>query len=274
MQKNKAVVHFDLETGSLRPNAKIYSIGAILMDETGAILSRFSVRISPFCPENQKRLKDNDQWWLQNNPEEFKKITEADLSLEAGLSYFAVWCERAAQAAEFWQKRFQDFGWLESAYAQIGQPNPIPYTAVRELVTFAQAVEVESKPHTNAHNALADAIAQGELWAQAIKRLKEMKITYLDHRKQPFNPNFSHEDPSGVKILLMREGKITDVSHVVASLTDMEYLENPNVNIEALVLYADHMGLTLSEAMDNGFLEKYVGNSDSLFHLGPYLFLE
>lgn len=258
----------------LKPNAKIYSIGAVAIDEAGEIQKRFFIHISPNCPYNQSRRQDNDQWWEQNNPEEFKDINEAGLDLEAGLTLFSNWCRLLPYNVEFWQKRFQDFGWLESAYAQIGQPNPIPYTAVRELVTFAQAVGVESKPHTNAHNALADAIAQGELWAQAIKRLKEMKITYLDHRKQPFNPNFSHEDPSGVKILLAREGKITDVSHVVASLTDMEYLENPNVNIEALVLYADHMGLTLSEAMDNGFLEKYVGNSDSLFYLGPYLFLE
>lgn len=270
---NKVVVHLDLETGSLKPDAKIYSIGAVAVGSEGRIVAAFHCRISPFCLDNKVRRDDNEQWWLASNPIEYQCIKASTSSLSNTLTLFQKWCNKLPEGTEFWQKRFQDYGWLESAYDQLKLNNPISFNAVKELVTFTDAVGIQQVESSNAHNALADAKAQAMCWWAATKRLEEMKVTYYNRDNKPFNPNFSHEDPAKVRVLMEDgEGNLVDMTHVVASATDMEYLEHPNA--EALILYADHLGLSLSEAFDSGFTEKYVGNHDSFIQIGPFIFQE
>ena len=54
----------DLETGSLREDAAIYSIGAVAVKD-GEIVDEFHIRINPNCYGNRHRKVDNTGWWLE-----------------------------------------------------------------------------------------------------------------------------------------------------------------------------------------------------------------
>ena len=160
-------IHYDLETGSLGPNAAIYSIGAVAIRK-GRVISSFHVRISPHLGGNKDREKTNTGWWLDENPEELNKIEESQVELKEGLQRFSQWVSQN-DVQRFWQLRFQDFMWLESAYSQVGGECPIHYAKVRELATYMEAKYAEFPFRESAgHNALDDAKYQAMAWRHAI----------------------------------------------------------------------------------------------------------
>lgn len=160
------VVHFDLETGSLKSNAAIYSIGAVAV-MGGLIISRFHVRINPYKGGNRYRHRDNSAWWAANNPGEFTKIEASQVMLIDALEEFRVWLSQF-NIYTIWQLRFQDFMWVENACDRLGIVCPIRYTKVRELHTFMEAKYAEYPIRTSeAHNALEDAIYQAKAWIHA-----------------------------------------------------------------------------------------------------------
>jgi DNA polymerase III epsilon subunit-like protein len=161
-------IHFDLETGSLREDAAIYSIGAVAV-RNGEIVDEFHIRINPNCYDNRHRKVDNTEWWLDNNPTEFDQIQMTERPLSDALYAFTEWLDQYADPSpRFWQKRMLDHLWLESAYHTCSIENPIRYSQVFELCTW-----FESKRYSplgskhNAHNALADARAQAEDWIRS-----------------------------------------------------------------------------------------------------------
>lgn len=165
---NQVDIHFDLESGSLHQDAAIYSIGAVAVVD-GAIVDQFHIRIDPDCYGNRKRKRDNDDWWEFANPEEFQTIHDEGVILTTALGAFSDWLsEYADKDVTYWQKRWLDLLWVESACDSVGVQTPIAYHKVRELVTYVEALGGNQEvPNENAHNALADAKAQAKMWINA-----------------------------------------------------------------------------------------------------------
>lgn len=157
-------IHFDLETGSLKPDAAIYSIGAVAL-LGGQQIGSFHVRM---YPHQLGRRRDNCDWWEFSNPKEYTEILKSRVSLRDGIRRFSEWV-RQYDVEKFWQLRFQDFGWLEHAYDQESMECPIQYHKVRELATFMEAKKAGFPDRTSglAHNALADAKYQAAAWMYA-----------------------------------------------------------------------------------------------------------
>lgn len=157
-------IHFDLETGALKPDAAIYSIGAVAI-RRGKMFGSFHIRMNP----NQRgRRRDNIHWWDHANPAEYAEICKSQVKLRDGLRKFAEWLGQY-DIEKYWQLRFQDFMWLEHAYGQQSMECPIRYSNVRELHTFMEAKNAEYpiRESGSAHNALADAKYQAEAWMYA-----------------------------------------------------------------------------------------------------------
>lgn len=165
---NQVDLHMDLETGSLRENAAIFSIGAVAV-KGHEIIDRFHIRIDPHCYENRHRIFDNYPWWLENNIEEYNLIEEEGIPLGQALHLFNEWLSRwPVEQVKYWQKRWWDILWLESAYFACSMECPVRYSAVRELVTHIEAIGGNpSYKNDNLHNALADAEAQAMAWITA-----------------------------------------------------------------------------------------------------------
>lgn len=98
-------IHYDLETGSLKPDAAIYSIGAVAI-RNGQMFGSFHIRMNP---NQQGRRRDNRDWWEHTNPEEYSEICKSQVKLRDGLRKFAEWMGQY-DIEKYWQLRFQDFG--------------------------------------------------------------------------------------------------------------------------------------------------------------------
>lgn len=158
-------VTLDLETLSTRPDAVILSLGAIKFNPYS---------LEPHYEELEMRLDVDEQlsmgrhvmdstmeWWGSQSPE----VQEAAFGDENRISV-ADFMRRlnkfVNRADEIWcQGPVFDIGILENLYRQMETPSPWQYWSIRDSRTLFKVFgERRNMSRTNAHNAVADCIAQ------------------------------------------------------------------------------------------------------------------
>lgn len=182
-------ISIDLETGSLRPDAPIVSIGATRFYKDGRVLGVEDASHFPYSYFHQHcRLQgqphfDNDTlvWWMSSGADnELRQAAYAGDPLEEVLERLAIWVttpvilvngehgrlQPYSQAPEVWVRGNMDWTWLEQAYKRCKLPSPFNYAKIREqrtLTKFAEEHGVEMPDRlSTAHNALWDAQHQAE----------------------------------------------------------------------------------------------------------------
>lgn len=182
-------ISIDLETGSLRPDAPIVSIGAVRFYPDGSPLKfkdaahyQYS-RFHQFVSLRGQPHFDNDTlaWWLSSGDVDYLRqaVYEGGMLSEV-LDALACWIQtpviqhgeehrrlRPAQdSAEIWVRGNKDGTWLEDAYKRCHLPVPFHFGRVyeeRTLTKFAKERGVEMPERfTPEHNALWDAEYQAQ----------------------------------------------------------------------------------------------------------------
>lgn len=185
-------ISVDLETGGLRPDAPIVSIGAVRFYPEGEALPfqscahyRYDSFYRVVSLKDQPPV-DNDTlgWWLANPTVDVHTLQVAALggdgTLAEVLRQFALWVQnpviahkgemlrlRAPQEApEVWVRGNMDWTWLEQSFKRCALPVPILYSKIceqRTLTKFAAQRGVEMPERiSQEHHALHDAQYQAE----------------------------------------------------------------------------------------------------------------
>lgn len=182
-------ISIDLETGGLRPDAPIVSIGATRFYPDGSALQLEDSAHFPyssfheFCSLQGQPHFDNDTlaWWIANGDmNTLETATRGGYSLEEVLERLSVWVTTPVvlykdaihrlhpypASPEIWVRGNMDWTWLEQAFKRCKLPTPFHFAQVREqrtLTKFAQERGVEMPERFSpGHNALYDAQYQAE----------------------------------------------------------------------------------------------------------------
>jgi hypothetical protein len=182
-------ISIDLETGSLRPDAPIVSIGATRFYPDGRTLGFEDAAHFPYSHFHEHcRLPgqphfDNDTlvWWVSTGDDvTLRRAAYGGEPLEEVLEKLAVWVATPVvqvgvehhrvspypESPEIWVRGNMDWTWLEQAFKRCKLPTPFHYAMVREqrtLSKFAQERGVEMPERWSIeHNALNDAKYQAE----------------------------------------------------------------------------------------------------------------
>lgn len=169
-------IMIDIETMGSQSHSAIISIGAVRFDlETGAIGERFYVNVDLQSCLDAGLLINSDtlMWWLNQNEEARKKITEKGVALSVALLSLASFID---DDSEVWgnSARF-DLGILSDAYNKLNFQIPWNFRkerCVRTLVAFAPEIKEAEVNIGVAHDALADCIFQISYCSKIYKKLK------------------------------------------------------------------------------------------------------
>jgi hypothetical protein len=167
----------DCETLSLRANAALLSIGAVVFDLEGRPGSaeqgplRFYRVIQGDDYEQQVkwgRSVDLNvvEWWRSRPAEDQKEVFDNPyaVSLPVALAAFYHFCTNIEVDTIWSLGANADIVWLNDAFQVFGLPFPFHYRRQLCLRTLAELAGVE-RPKAHSHHALDDAIAQAT-WAQ------------------------------------------------------------------------------------------------------------
>jgi hypothetical protein len=169
-------VMIDIETMGSQSLSSIVSIGAVRFDlKTGEVGEKFYVNVDlQSCIDAGLNINsDTLMWWLNQNEEARKKITEKGFTLPVALLSLSS-C--ITKEDEVWgnSARF-DLGILSDAYNAVKLPIPWDFRkerCVRTLVSFAPFIK-DVEPNTGvAHDALADCIFQISYCSKIYNKLK------------------------------------------------------------------------------------------------------
>lgn len=154
---------FDLETLSLRENAHILSIGAVLFDPTTMTFGdEYYVEIDPSLEQPNAHISPSTvTWWLTQPSGVFPNgdktsIRDAIIQFDAFIRENLSSGERVA----IYQQGSKDATWLENAYSGIDMKVPWNYRDVfcaRTLWAHVEVPEDFVEYVGTAHNALDDA---------------------------------------------------------------------------------------------------------------------
>jgi len=177
----------DIETLSLKPNATILSIGAVLFDpltgETGA-------ELHIACASAQGRDVDTSvlDWWAAPKQKAAKAELAAFLKrepyrLDLALEKLARFIERHQPKHIWGNSPSFDLAILADAYRQYGMPVPWPFWIERDCRTLLNAcrqisgIDLKKQVETagTAHSALADAVYQARYVSAAHRLLSESR---------------------------------------------------------------------------------------------------
>ena len=169
-------VMIDIETMGSQSQSAIVSIGAVRFDlKTGEIGERFYVNVDLQSCIDAGLIINSDtlMWWLNQNEEARKKITEKGFHLNNALVTLSGFITKDD---EVWgnSARF-DLGILSDAYNAVKLPIPWDFRkerCVRTLVAFAPEVKAAEVNTGVAHDALADCIFQISYCSKTYNKLK------------------------------------------------------------------------------------------------------
>lgn len=155
----------DLETMSLRPNAALVSIGAVLMTYRGEEIGHFyrSISLASSVDAGLHIDPGTVMWWLQQSDPARSALAVQVRPLHEVLHEFAEWADVQVPGGGLvgiWGNgAAADNVWLAEAYRAVGFPRPWSHRQDRCYRTFrAMHQDVENPPPNGAeHDALADA---------------------------------------------------------------------------------------------------------------------
>lgn len=169
-------VMIDIETMGSQSQSAIVSIGAVRFDlKTGEIGERFYVNVDLQSCIDFGLIINSDtlMWWLNQNEEARKKITEKGVTLPVALLSLSTFITKDD---EVWgnSARF-DLGILSDACNAVKMPIPWDFRkerCVRTLVAFSPEVKAAEVNTGVAHDALADCIFQISYCSKIYNKLK------------------------------------------------------------------------------------------------------
>lgn len=187
--------HFslDLETLSLRTNAKIMSIGCVEFDiETGNILNSFYTEVNydysdfEFCFSEDS---DTIEWWNETNRIAFEEyINNKDLvSISVALDALLTFINQIGNNFKIWSVGAKDEMWISNAYESVFDKNPFDkskgcFLDVRSYEHSLEGIisrgDIPSDPNS-VHNALYDATHQAKQISIFYNKLNELKESVL-----------------------------------------------------------------------------------------------
>ena len=177
------IISLDTETGGIQTGSVVYQIGAKCLNN-GAL---FSVYISPASCLRAGLLMDvsTQEWWAKQDQEIRARVQGGTVSLQEALTQFTAWIDaqtwtRYAGGENFpklevWMNSpsFDSEKILGPAYKVCGWPGvPWKYHQERDFRTLAAWYGDYQKPE-GAHDALVDAIAQGDYIAAKLKEIRK-----------------------------------------------------------------------------------------------------
>lgn len=172
------IVHVvpDLETFSTKPNASIRSIGAVAICN-GKIIGEFYVNVIE--PENLYRWgfsvdQDTVDWWNKPENEEAQKAFADDQRpIKQAIELYQQWlCKVNATYSWGYSSEFDNVI-LGSAFKLLCIENPIEWYNHRCLRTLTTTLDIPINRDKGVHhNALADAINQGQALIKCFKKLE------------------------------------------------------------------------------------------------------
>ena len=168
-------IMIDLETMSLRPNAAIVSIGAVLFDDQGCALDTFYRNVSlSSCQSHGLHIDAGTvMWWLRQNAVARDALDTDPLKLPAALRELNDWMPHTASLTGVWGNgAAADNVWLAEAYLAADVVRPWTHKHDRCYRTFRAAHQDVIDPPENetSHNALSDALWQVEFMRIVIKQ--------------------------------------------------------------------------------------------------------
>jgi hypothetical protein len=165
----------DLETLSTNPNAVILTLGAVKFNPFGTGQSEpmyFKVDVDSQTKLGRHVQPETLDWWA-TQPKKIQEeaLGESDrISLEETLKKINKY---SVGVDVFWcQGPLFDYAILQNLYAQMGQPCPWNYWAIRDSRTLFSLVPRDpNEKRLEAHNALADCYHQAKKVQKVYKDL-------------------------------------------------------------------------------------------------------
>ena len=190
-------VMIDIETGGIRPDAPIASIGAVRFKPDGTRLegpeNEFYMAINLVGPNQPAPDASTMYWWMRQSEEARAAFCEGEHGARLSDALYALrhWLSGAVRPdfvdpdlkvvfqGEVWIRGDRDSVWLDEAYRRCGWPLPYKYSKVRDqrsIVEFARSrgVDIPFQEET-AHNALLDARYQVDCLAAVFKHWPSME---------------------------------------------------------------------------------------------------
>ena len=173
----------DLETLSTNPDATILTVGGVKFDPyTNAEPSQgmyFRVDVDSQTKMGRDVMQETMDWWAQQ-PKEISEEALGDndrINLDdmiKKINKFSVGVD------VFWcQGPLFDYAILQNLYAQMGQPCPWNYWAIRDSRTLFNLVPRDpNEKRTGLHNALEDCYFQAKKVQQVYKQLGIKNVRY------------------------------------------------------------------------------------------------
>ena len=176
MENNMKHIMLDIETMGNKSYSAIVSIGAVKFNiETGETGETFykNIELQSSLNAGLEINADTLMWWLQQNEEARKKLTENTIPLKEVLEDFTKFSSTDYQ---IWgnSARF-DLGLLQNAYNKLNIPICWDFRkerCVRTLVSFAPEVKENTEFKGIAHDALSDCYNQIKYCSEIYKKLK------------------------------------------------------------------------------------------------------
>ena len=182
-------ISMDLECLSVRPDAPIIAIGAVLFDRTtGKISSTFYKEIAIDSAIRSGTVSaDTIRWWINQNRDAKRIFDTPDSekpSLATALLEFTTWARGVGKGVpRVWANGpAEDVAWLRHAliHGAVGLGEPWHHTNVRDLRTIVElAEEIAGFDRTTvdavgtSHNALDDATYQANLISACYAALRK-----------------------------------------------------------------------------------------------------
>lgn len=160
-------VMLDLETMGTRPGSVIVSVGAIEFDPKSARLGRTFYQTCSIASAVDVGLAMDPEtvtWWLQQNEDARKELTQAKGDLKSVLVAFSHWLFHCGKDVKVWGNGSDfDNALLAEAYRRVSEPVPWLFwnnRCYRTMKSLFRNTKLEREG--THHNALDDAIHQAK----------------------------------------------------------------------------------------------------------------
>lgn len=174
----------DIETLSIKNTAAILSIGAVAINMSGEIIGQFYINIDPdeYVIHKQFAIdEDTKAFWARPENAEAKKTLECDLhGLQHALTKFYSWIKDVGGVRIWGNGAEFDNAILHHAFDQFNIEWPFKYYDSRCLRTLCKALNIKiDRSKGTHHNALDDAINQGEALIKCNKKLLYLEVSNI-----------------------------------------------------------------------------------------------
>lgn len=168
-------IMIDLETMGQTINAPIVALGACRFDIKAETIDTFYRVISLESAIESGAVMDAATvlWWLKQDDDARKVLTEPDCTLQVSLKEFTTWCRETDIDGIWGNGAAFDNAILAHTYYRLRLDPPWTYHDDRCYRTVRALSNIPFLHHGTAHNALDDALAQAN-HLRAILNTKEL----------------------------------------------------------------------------------------------------